>query len=245
MNNSTPSCNKPLVDPDQARDISYSLRRYYVDKFHRDHFSDQDERVGLLLDLGGNKKGKRGLFDIDQYECSVVYANLSPTKRPDTVTDAACLPFRSGIFDTVICSELLEHVFSPKEVLAEVSRVLKTKGRVLICAPFMVGIHGDPYDYGRYTGSYWKRLLDDVGFECAEVGFQGSFYSVAFDMFRSWVYGAISHWGPERKLTISMIGAILGFMKIKAVKLDEKSCRDIALKPPSFTTGFGIKAIKK
>lgn len=245
MNNSTPSCNKPLVEPDQARDISYSLRRYYVDKFHREHFSDERDRNGLLLDLGGNKKSKRGLFDIDHYERSVVYANLSPSKRPDTVTDAALLPFRSGVFDTVICSELLEHVFSPKEVLAEVSRVLKTKGRALICAPFMVGIHGDPYDYGRYTGSYWKRLLDELGFEKVEVSFQGSFYSVAFDMLRSRVYGAISHWGRERKHTISMIGAILGFMKTKAVELDEKSYRDIAFKPPNFTTGFGIKATKK
>lgn len=245
MNNSKHSRKSSLIEPAQVTDISYTLRRYYVDKFHRDEFRDQKLCQGLILDLGGNKKYKRGMFDIDCYECSVVYANLSAVKSPDTVTDAEYLPFGSGVFDAVICSELLEHVFSPGKVLEEVSRVLKPGGNIIACAPFMVGIHGDPYDYGRYTDSYWRRMLDELGYESITIHSQGGIYSVAFDTFRSWIYGAIAHWGTERKLTISMIGRILGFMKLKAIEFDEKALSKMAPKSPDFTTGFGIKATKK
>ena len=73
-----------------------------------------------MLDLGGNRVGKRGLFDIEQYDFEVIYANLSRAKKPDVQSNASCLPFREAAFDAVICSELLEHVPYPPDVLREI-----------------------------------------------------------------------------------------------------------------------------
>lgn len=237
--------DKPVMKPEQVRDISYTLRRYYVDRFHEDVFCDRAFCGGLILDLGGNRKSKRGLFDIDCYDGTVIYANISASKSPDTVTDAESLPFAPATFETVICSELLEHVYRPQNVLKEVFRTLKPGGTLLVCVPFMVGVHGDPYDYGRYTDSYWRRALDDIGYSNVEIMAQGAFFSVAYDMLRALVYGAISHWGTERRISIAMIGRALGLLKLKAIDLDNRTLSSTGSKTQVYTTGFGIKATKK
>ena len=55
-----------LIGKDQARDISYSLRRYYVDEFHLRQVAKL-EPGSVVLDLGGNRLGKRGTFDLDRF----------------------------------------------------------------------------------------------------------------------------------------------------------------------------------
>lgn len=237
--------HKQSMKPEQVRDISYTLRRHYVDQFHSDAFNQDMTCNDLILDIGGNKKSKRGLFDIDCYENTVIYANLSDAKSPDVVNDASCLPFRSETFDSVICSELLEHVYDPRKVIVEVRRTLKPGGKVMICVPFMVGIHGDPYDFGRYTDSFWSRLLDETGFTSIEIQAQGAYYSVFYDMLRSMIYKRIANWGPERRISISVIGRILGMLKTKALDLDTRSMADGGTKNPNITTGYGIIAVKK
>lgn len=45
------------------------------------------------------------------------------------------LPFPDGAFDTVICLEVLEHLFNPAFVLGEMRRVLKHTGRIMLSVP--------------------------------------------------------------------------------------------------------------
>ena len=49
--------------------------------------------------------------------------------------DAATLPLRSGSFDRVICSEVLEHVADPKRSVGELVRVLKDDGVIAVSVP--------------------------------------------------------------------------------------------------------------
>ena len=49
--------------------------------------------------------------------------------------DAQKLPFGANSFDTVIASEILEHVDDDDKVLAEIKRVLRPRGVVLISVP--------------------------------------------------------------------------------------------------------------
>ena len=107
-----------------------SLRRYLIDEFHFHHVPTISAG-SLVLDLGGNRIGKRGVFDIEQYNFGVIYANLSRVKKPNVQSECSCLPFREAAFDAVICSELLEHVPCPPVVLSEIFRVLRKKGTLL------------------------------------------------------------------------------------------------------------------
>lgn len=98
------------------------------------------------------------------------------------------LPFKNSTFDTVWCSEVLEHLFSPKFVLEEIYRVLKPNGILLCTVPYHgmlknLGIalfaferHYNPiYPHIRFfTGRSLKALLDHVGFTVEQARHCGS-----------------------------------------------------------------------
>jgi len=57
--------------------------------------------------------------------------------------DITNLQFPSDTFDTVICTEVLEHLPNPELALQEINRVLKSGGRIITTVPFeylLVGI---------------------------------------------------------------------------------------------------------
>lgn len=49
--------------------------------------------------------------------------------------DAEKLPFKSGVFDCVVCSETLEHLPDPAAALAEIARALESGGRLIVTVP--------------------------------------------------------------------------------------------------------------
>jgi ubiquinone/menaquinone biosynthesis C-methylase UbiE len=224
--------------------LGSSIRRYLIDEFHFYHVPTISAG-SLVLDLGGNRVGKRGLFDIEKYNFEVVYANLSRAKKPDVQSDASCLPFREAAFDAVICSELLEHVPYPPDVLREICRVLRKNGTLLICAPFLVKIHGDPYDYARYTDYYWSETLKAAGFSELLIEKQGSFWCVLMDMLREIILrkttgsGLLSKSWPKKFLE-----RMISLAKAKAIAWDDPSHNSNKNQYSGFTTGFGIKAIR-
>jgi SAM-dependent methyltransferase len=225
------------------RDLGYSLRRHFVDQFHFRHVPDLAPGA-LVLDLGGNRIAKRGLFDIERYELQVVYANLSTAKQPHVQSDAAALPFGDGQFHAVICSELLEHVPDPVAVPAEIHRVLRPHGIVLICVPFMNKIHGDPYDYGRYTDFFWSKHLDEIGFRDIKIEKQGFFWCVLVDMLRDLAYTMLNRGGPGRARLVGLVSHLLFIAKMKALEWDGLTGSRHTLSPEGYTTGFGITAVK-
>jgi SAM-dependent methyltransferase len=227
----------------ELKNLGYSLRRFYVDSFHFCHVPTLP--VGeSVLDLAGNRIDKRGCFDIERYGLPVVYANLSLAKRPDVQADGTALPFRSGKFGAVICSELLEHVPYPPDVLSEAHRVLRPGGTLLVCVPFLNRIHGDPFDFGRYTDYYWARTLEQAGFTGIRIEKQGQFWSVVVDMLRDLAVHRTK--GPVlgRPGMIRLIARVIGAMKRTALKWDRRAVRQADAFAASFTTGFGIIARK-
>ncbi|MDO8750289.1 MAG: class I SAM-dependent methyltransferase [Dehalococcoidia bacterium] len=49
--------------------------------------------------------------------------------------DGEAVPFQDHSFDRVICSEVLEHVLHPENVIAEIARLLKPGGTAVITIP--------------------------------------------------------------------------------------------------------------
>jgi len=225
----------------QFAHLSYSVRRYFVDEFFFRRVPELPAG-SCVLDLGGTKIHKRGQFDIEHYDLRVIYANLSTAKRPDVQADAACIPFQNGCFDAVICAELLEHVPNPYAVLNEVRRVLRTGGTLLICAPFLYRIHGDPYDFGRYTDHFWVCTLKEIGFLEIVIERQGLFFSVLADFGKEYVDTISLRKKPFSRIVASWFVAIFQRWALKyEQRLQVRA--DSFLR--SFTTGFGIVVVKR
>ncbi len=52
-----------------------------------------------------------------------------------TAGDAGALPFPSHVFDTIVCSEVLEHIPDYHGALGEIARVIKPGGRLAVSVP--------------------------------------------------------------------------------------------------------------
>ena len=112
----------------------------------------------------------------------------------------------------------------------------------MICVPFLVPIHGDPYDYGRYTDVYWEQTLTAAGFGEIHIEKQGRFWSVLMDMLRSLAYEMAKEGQPRSAKVRQGIRRLMGWACIKALDWDAATGHQAFLE--RFTTGFGIVCAK-
>ena len=123
---------------------------------------------GRLVDLGCGKVPLYGAYGPRVGEVTCVDWALSPhpSEHVDHLLDlSAPLPFADAAFDTVILSDVLEHVPSPELMWQELARLLAPGGHVLLNVPFLYGIHEAPHDYARYTEFALRRFAQRVGLE--------------------------------------------------------------------------------
>jgi len=123
---------------------------------------------GRLLDLGCGFVPLHGVY-APHVERSVC-ADWPNTIHKSSNLDVACdltseLPFLDACFDTVILSDVLEHVPDPSLLWREMSRVLRPGGKLLLNVPFLYRIHEAPHDYYRYTEFALRRFAEQSGFD--------------------------------------------------------------------------------
>lgn len=87
---------------------------------------------GHLLHLVKNLFPQAKIHGIDVYQPALKEAKKRFPKIHFQIADAHKLPFPKLKFDLVICSETIEHVINPVQVLHEIHRVLKKDGQALI-----------------------------------------------------------------------------------------------------------------
>lgn len=97
------------------------------------------------------------------------------------------LPFHSGVFDIVICSEVIEHVQRPELILNEIHRVLKPGGALCITVPGYLTerlfglMHPKWFEYSGHKNVFRKgklvSMLRDCGFEPFALKGKRGFYT--------------------------------------------------------------------
>jgi SAM-dependent methyltransferase len=138
---------------------------------------------GRLLDIGCGAQIYRSLVPPD-----VIYRGIDTSDAktrfgydvPDTeYFEGDEWPVSAGAFDTALCTEVLEHVPSPRNLLAQVHRSLRPGGRLLMTVPFAARWHFIPHDYWRFTPSGLSLLLQEGGFEDIVIQSRGNPLTVA------------------------------------------------------------------
>jgi SAM-dependent methyltransferase len=91
--------------------------------------------------------------------------------------DVDFLPFAPESFDSIFCSQVLEHVPNPFQAMAEFSRVLAPGGGLVLSVPHLAYLHNEPHDYYRYTEYGLRQLAKEAGLEVTEVRWSGGVLS--------------------------------------------------------------------
>jgi SAM-dependent methyltransferase len=140
---------------------------------------------GRLLDLGC---GSVPLFDVYRRYVSDVTCvdwpkSLHAASHLDIVADLSrSIPISDARFDTVILTDVLEHIAEPVRLMQDVRRVLAPGGKVLAGVPFFYWIHEEPHDYFRYTEFALRRITESAGLTIVEIEPYGGAPEVLFDV---------------------------------------------------------------
>lgn len=140
---------------------------------------------GRVLDLGaGTAKYKEIIKKnaIDYIACDV-----KKNENINILCDVTNLNFPPESFDTVISTQVFEHIDNPFTVAREIKKVLKTGGNAIITAPFMFPIHADPKDNFRFSKEGLEEIFGSLGFKIIDSGVFGGFFMVISEMIHfSW-----------------------------------------------------------
>lgn len=121
---------------------------------------------GNLLDVGCGSKPYEPYCDVDSYTgLELDTPENRKNKKADYFYDGKIFPFEYSSFDSLICNQVVEHVFNPGEFLKEINRVLKLEGMFLLTVPFIWDEHEQPFDYARYSSFGIRFLLERHGFQ--------------------------------------------------------------------------------
>ena len=139
---------------------------------------------GKLLDLGCGSQPFRKLMKAN----TTTYIGLdlgSPDmeQRAEVIGSASDVPFKTGSFDTVLCTEVIEHVSEPWLVMDQISRVLRPGGVLILTSPLIARIHGAPRDFYRFTPYGLEHMASKVGIETVSISPMGGFGQMMAYMF--------------------------------------------------------------
>ncbi|MCD6079076.1 MAG: hypothetical protein K0R89_3020, partial [Ramlibacter sp.] len=127
---------------------------------------------GHLLDLGCGKVPLHASYRrfVSTSTCVDWSQSLHKNEHLDLEADlTAVLPFESSRFDTVILSDVLEHIPVPEALCKEIARVLAPDGRLLMNVPFFYWLHEEPHDYYRFTEYALRRFMSNSGLRLVEL----------------------------------------------------------------------------
>lgn len=94
------------------------------------------------------------------------------------------LPFAPAAFDAIVCTEVLEHVARDDHAVAELARVLKPGGLILVSVPLPPAPHDPAHVREGYAPDALSALLGRNGIEV--VGSETCLHVIMRGLYRAW-----------------------------------------------------------
>lgn len=134
------------------------LQRYWQRKRYKlvMNFLSKDDKSGKnkVLDIGcGSSKIIQNLpeaIGLDKDQKKLRY--LRKTNKHLVNASVNDLPFKDKSFDTIICSQVIEHIKIDNKTFSEMDRVLKNNGKLIIGTP----------DYSTKSWRFWEWIYGKV-----------------------------------------------------------------------------------
>ena len=135
---------------------------------------DRVRRGARVADVGCGEQPLRSLIE----ELGGSYTGIDIAQNSvgnvDVVADIESIPLPAESFDLLLCSEVLEHVSNTTAAFAELARLCKTGGSIVLTTPFTYPLHEEPQDFVRLTPYQVRRCARSSGLEVAHLSTSGN-----------------------------------------------------------------------
>lgn len=156
------------------------------------------------------------------------------TKRLLLRANAEKLPFQDNVFDAVVCSEVLEHLPSPKKAFSELARVAKPNGKIIVSIPNEKRINS-------VKDAVWKLKLNALLFPRIPKRMTGEWHLHEFGLQK--LLETSKPLAPEKTIPIPPIAALRYVAVFR--KLGKGKQNEFALACPDCKTRIEKNACKK
>lgn len=155
---------------------------------------DDPAAPARVLIVGGATVGHGSAPLVDAPDLEVISFDVYPTPATTFVADGHAIPLADASVSAVWIQAVLEHVYRPEVVVAEIARVLRPGGIVYAETPFLQPVHEGAYDFARFSQSGHRML---------------------FSQFDEVAAGALG--GPTEVLTLAVRGMVGGVTRSAAM----------------------------
>jgi SAM-dependent methyltransferase len=121
------------------------------------------------------------------------------------------LDIEATSFDTVIATDVLEHLHTPKALFSLTSHVLRPSGKMIVGVPFLYWIHEEPNDFHRYTRFALEKMTRDAALEVVSVTPYGGAPEVLSDI-------AVKALGSRPRICRLVYAATRSTLRLSAIK---------------------------
>jgi SAM-dependent methyltransferase len=148
---------------------------------------------GVLVDLGcGEMPYKEYILDRNKKITKYIGIDIDnnqyhKTVKPDMFWNGRSIDLENEKVETVIATELFEHVENLDEILKESFRILKKDGVIFFTVPFIWPLHEIPFDQYRYTPYSLERVLSQSGFKDIVIIPMGGYNASLAQMICIWI----------------------------------------------------------
>lgn len=149
------------------------------------HRAIQSFATGRLVDLGCGSVPLYQMYrpHVEEITCIDWPHSHYDLQFADYFMDLSkSLDLTSEYYDTIVSSDVLEHVAEVDVIWSEMTRVCKPGGHIIIGTPFLYPLHDAPYDYWRYTSYNLRRCCEKHGLEVVDLAAYGGVAEVIADL---------------------------------------------------------------
>ena len=129
---------------------------------------------GVVLDAGSGEGDRyKNFFKFDKY----ISLDINKNSNPDIIGSVENISLGDSSVDSIVSTQVLEHIKNPQKAIEEFYRVLKSGGYCLVTVPQLNELHEEPHDYFRFTKYGLEEIFSHTGFKIILIDRRGGFWS--------------------------------------------------------------------
>ena len=164
---------------------------------------------GDVLDIGSQNSPYKNMIKHNNF----LRVDIDAKTNPDILGSIYDFEYTDDSFDTVLATEILEHLNKPKEAVSRLYRLLKKGGTCVLTTRFIQKYHPSPNDYYRYTEDSLREIFSE--FEEVKVIYQGNRLTAIWMMLDSRFAPFVKYLNPLiARINVKKTNFPLGFVVV-------------------------------